>query len=214
MASNTATPLPARSAAMLVRHGDGAEARRSVRSHDHPCAQSRTFPKLAATGAVHRLPRRMGRHPGMSLKLRLIAMNFLQFFVWGAWLITIGAYWFQNRALVGHAVRRDLLHHGHRLAVHALGDRHDRRQVDQRGKALRPAPHRGAVVLFIVPLVDNPHTLFWVMLLNMCCYMPTISLAITVAYNALKQERRGRGDACIRRSACGARSVSSWRLGR
>ena len=33
----------------------------------------------------------------MSLKLRLIAMNFLQYFVWGAWLITIGAYWFQTR---------------------------------------------------------------------------------------------------------------------
>nr|MDQ3057748.1 hypothetical protein [Pseudomonadota bacterium] len=29
----------------------------------------------------------------MSLKLRLILMNFLQFFIWGAWLITIGAYW-------------------------------------------------------------------------------------------------------------------------
>ena len=33
----------------------------------------------------------------MSIKLRLVAMNFLQFFVWGAWLITIGAYWFQYR---------------------------------------------------------------------------------------------------------------------
>ena len=33
----------------------------------------------------------------MNVKLRLVAMNFLQFFVWGAWLITIGAYWFQYR---------------------------------------------------------------------------------------------------------------------
>jgi NHS family xanthosine MFS transporter len=35
-------------------------------------------------------------------------------------------------------------------------------------------------------MIDNPTTLFWVMLLNMMCYMPTISLAIAVAYNALK----------------------------
>ena len=28
----------------------------------------------------------------VSLKLRLTIMNFLQFFIWGAWLITIGAY--------------------------------------------------------------------------------------------------------------------------
>ena len=32
--------------------------------------------------------------------------------------------------------------------------------------------------------------MFWVMLLNMICYMPTISLAITVAYNALKNDGR------------------------
>ena len=37
----------------------------------------------------------------MSLKLRLIVMNFLQFFVWGAWLLTIGAYWFQNKQWSG-----------------------------------------------------------------------------------------------------------------
>src|SRR3546814_14659113 len=28
-------------------------------------------------------------------------MNFLQFFVWGAWLPTIGAYWFQNKQWSG-----------------------------------------------------------------------------------------------------------------
>ena len=28
----------------------------------------------------------------VSLKLRLTVMNFLQFFVWGAWLITLGRY--------------------------------------------------------------------------------------------------------------------------
>ena len=33
----------------------------------------------------------------MSLKLRLVVMNFLQFFIWGTWLITIGRYWFETR---------------------------------------------------------------------------------------------------------------------
>jgi NHS family xanthosine MFS transporter len=32
-----------------------------------------------------------------SLKQRLIFMNFLQFFVWGAWLITIANYWFDTK---------------------------------------------------------------------------------------------------------------------
>ncbi len=35
-------------------------------------------------------------------------------------------------------------------------------------------------------MVETPTVLFWVMLLNMICYMPTIALAIAVAYNALK----------------------------
>jgi NHS family xanthosine MFS transporter len=48
----------------------------------------------------------------------------------------------------------------------------------------------GAVMLFLVPRVDDPHTMFWVMLVNMICYMPTIALAITVAYNALKKDGR------------------------
>lgn len=30
----------------------------------------------------------------MGIKIRLIIMSFLQFFVWGAWLITVSNYWF------------------------------------------------------------------------------------------------------------------------
>jgi NHS family xanthosine MFS transporter len=33
----------------------------------------------------------------MNIKLRLVAMNFLQFFIWGAWLITIANYWFGTK---------------------------------------------------------------------------------------------------------------------
>ncbi|MEO5625108.1 MAG: MFS transporter, partial [Dokdonella sp.] len=46
----------------------------------------------------------------------------------------------------------------------------------------------GAIVLFFVPTIDNPTALFWVMLLNMAFYMPTISLSIAVAYAALRRE--------------------------
>ena len=28
----------------------------------------------------------------LSIQLRLIVMNFMQFFVWGSWLISLGAY--------------------------------------------------------------------------------------------------------------------------
>jgi NHS family xanthosine MFS transporter len=44
----------------------------------------------------------------------------------------------------------------------------------------------GALVLFLVPTVNDPDTMFWIMLLNMIFYMPTIALSITVGYSTLK----------------------------
>jgi MFS transporter, NHS family, xanthosine permease len=46
----------------------------------------------------------------------------------------------------------------------------------------------GAIVLFTIPMINDPFTMFWVMLLNMMFYMPTISLSIAVAYSALKRD--------------------------
>jgi NHS family xanthosine MFS transporter len=44
----------------------------------------------------------------------------------------------------------------------------------------------GGLVLCAVPLVSDPGTMFWVMLLNMIFYMPTLALSIAVAYSILK----------------------------
>jgi len=46
----------------------------------------------------------------------------------------------------------------------------------------------GAVVLFSLPMVKDPTIMFWVLLLNMIFYMPTLALMITVAYTALKNK--------------------------
>jgi len=124
----------------------------------------------------------------MSLKLRLIAMNFLQFFVWGAWLITIGAYWFQNRHWGGAQFGAIFSTMGIASLfmpslMGVIADKWINAEKLYGGLHLA-----GALVLFTVPLVDNPATLFWVMLLNMMCYMPTISLSIAVAYAALKRD--------------------------
>jgi NHS family xanthosine MFS transporter len=42
----------------------------------------------------------------------------------------------------------------------------------------------------MLPAADNPSTFFWVILLNMIFYMPTLSLSITVAYSALKNDQK------------------------
>ncbi len=124
----------------------------------------------------------------MSLKLRLILMNFLQFFIWGAWLITIGAYWFQNKQWSGTSFGAIFSTMGiASLFMPALMGVVADKWVN--AEKLYGALHlAGAVMLFFVPQVNDPHTMFWVMLVTMIFYMPTISLSIAVAYNALKQD--------------------------
>jgi NHS family xanthosine MFS transporter len=122
----------------------------------------------------------------MSLRLRLIAMNFLQFFVWGAWLITIGTYCFQTKhwSPAQFGAIFSTMGIASLFMPSIIGVIADRWINAEKLYGLLHLG--GAAILMCVPMVESPHVLFWVMLLNMMCYMPTIALAITVAFNALK----------------------------
>ena len=124
----------------------------------------------------------------MNIKLRLILMNFFQFFIWGSWLITIGAYWFQNKQWSGTEFGVIFSTMGlASLFMPAITGIIADKYVN--AEKLYGLFHiGGAIVLFTVPLVNSPATMFWIMLLNMMFYMPTISLSITVAYTALKNK--------------------------
>ena len=123
----------------------------------------------------------------MSLKLRLIVMNFLQFFIWGAWLITIGRYWFENRGWSGTSFGAIFSTMGiASLFMPALMGIVADRWIN--AERLYGILHiLGAVLLCLLPMADDPQQFFWLILATMICYMPTISLAIAVAYNALKE---------------------------
>ena len=121
----------------------------------------------------------------MGIKLKITIMNFLQFFIWGAWLITIGGYWFQNRQWTGTEFGVIFSTMGiASLFMPAIAGIIADRWINAE-KLLGIFHIMGAAVLFMLPKVNDPTTFFWVMLLNMVFYMPTISLAITVAYSAL-----------------------------
>ncbi|QKJ29860.1 nucleoside permease [Mucilaginibacter mali] len=124
----------------------------------------------------------------MNIKFRLILMNFMQFFIWGAWLITIGAYWFQNKGWSGSQFGAIFSTMGiSAIFMPALTGIISDRLIN--AEKLYGIMHiLGAGVLFCLPMVTNPDTFFWIILLNMICYMPTLSLSITVAYSALKGE--------------------------
>ena len=122
----------------------------------------------------------------MNLKLRLTLMNFLQFFIWGSWLLTIGAYWFQTKQWSGTEFGAIFSTMGlASLFMPAIAGIIADRWIN--AERLYGIFHMlGGVMLFIVPMVDNPTTMFWVMLVNMMFYMPTIALSITVAYSSMK----------------------------
>ncbi|HNX43287.1 MAG TPA: nucleoside permease [Bacteroidales bacterium] len=123
----------------------------------------------------------------MNLKLRLIAMNFLQFFIWGSWLLTIGTYCFQTKKWSGTEFGAIFSTMGiASLFMPAIAGIIADRWIN--AERLYGIFHIcGACILFTIPTLNSPDTLFWMMLLNMVFYMPTIALAITVAYTSLKK---------------------------
>ncbi len=125
----------------------------------------------------------------VNIRLRLIIMNFLQFFIWGSWLLTVGAYWFHTRQWSGAEFGAIFSTMGiASLFMPAIAGIIADRWVN--AERLYGLFHlAGGIVLFILPQVNNPTAFFWIMLLNMVFYMPTIALAITVAYAALKGKR-------------------------
>jgi len=115
-------------------------------------------------------------------------MNFFQFFVWGSWLITIGAYWFQTKQWSGTEFGAIFSTMGiASLFMPAIAGIIADRWIN--AERLYGSFHiMAAIVLFYVPMVNDPYTMFWIMLINMCFYMPTIALSITIAYSALKNQ--------------------------
>ncbi|NTW31816.1 MAG: nucleoside permease [Bacteroidetes bacterium] len=124
----------------------------------------------------------------MSIKNRLILMNFLQFFIWGSWLLTIGAYWFQTKHWSGTEFGAIFSTMGiASLFMPAIAGIIADRWVN--AERLYGSFHiMGAIVLFMVPMVNDPSTMFWVMLINMIFYMPTIALSITVCYSTMESK--------------------------
>lgn len=113
-------------------------------------------------------------------------MQFLQFFIWGSWLLTIGAYWFQTKQWSGTEFGAIFSTMGiASLFMPAIAGIIADRFINAE-KLYAFFHFMGAIILFLVPQVDNPKLMFWVMLINMIFYMPTISLSISVSYSAMK----------------------------
>jgi NHS family xanthosine MFS transporter len=122
----------------------------------------------------------------MTLKHRLILMNFLQFFIWGAWLITIANYWFGNQ--IGNPSQFGKIFTT--LGISSIfmptltGLIADRWFNAERLYGILHI--LSGIVIFLIPTVHDPDLFFWYMLVAMLFYMPTIALSNSIAYHSLK----------------------------
>ncbi|OVE56619.1 nucleoside permease [Chryseobacterium mucoviscidosis] len=122
----------------------------------------------------------------MNLKLRLTILSFLQFFVWGAWLITMANFWFGTKHWDGAQFGAVFGTMGiASIFMPTITGIIADRWVN--AERIFSALHiLYGIVLFILPHSADPGSFFTVMLVAMCFYMPTIALANSISYTILK----------------------------
>ena len=113
-------------------------------------------------------------------------MSFLQFFVWGAWLITVGNYWFGTKQWSGAEFGAIFSTLGFAsLIMPAITGIIADRWIS--AEKLYGILHIiGALFLAYIPSVEDPATFWWIIFGAMLCYMPTISLSNSISYTILK----------------------------
>src|SRR5687767_13933034 len=126
----------------------------------------------------------------MNVKLRLTLMSFFQFFVWGAWLITIATYFFSSDLAKIDNPGQKFGAIFSTLALSSLfmpaltGIIADKWVNAEKLYGILHILY--GLVLFYVPQVTDADTLYYVIFLAMIFYMPTISLSNSIAYTILK----------------------------
>lgn len=125
----------------------------------------------------------------MSIKTRLIVMNFLQFFVWGSWLISLGSYMAGQLGFSGLQIGSVYSTMGIASVFMPglLGIVADRWVNAERVYA---AAHLvGACALIAAANVTDFSAFYSFMLLNSLFYMPSLGLSNSVCYNVLSRRQ-------------------------
>lgn len=125
----------------------------------------------------------------MSVKLRLIVMNFVQFFIWGAWMITVGVYWFDTKQWSSAEFGAIFSTMGiASIFMPTLCGIIADRWINS--EKLYGILHiLGGITFLSLPFVESPITFFWLILLAMIFYMPTLALANSIAYSVLDSNK-------------------------
>ena len=124
----------------------------------------------------------------MNIKYRLVLMNFLEFFVWGSWLISLGSYMGATLHFSGSQIGDVYATMGlASLLTPALFGIVADRWINAE-RVLGICHIVGACLLLWVSTVTDYNTFYIIMLLNSFMFMPTIALNNTVSYIVLEKK--------------------------
>ena len=112
-------------------------------------------------------------------------MMFLQFFIWGAWYVTMGTY--LDKVLQATGVQVGAAYSAMAIAtifspifVGMIADKFFSAQ-----KLLGVLHIMGALLLYYITRIDNPSLFYWIVLLYSLMYAPTLALANSVAFRQM-----------------------------
>jgi nucleoside transporter len=126
----------------------------------------------------------------VGIRLRLSLMMFLQFFIWGAWFVTMGTFLGQGLAASGSQISLAYLTQslGAIAAPLIIGLIADQFFAAQ--KILGVLHVAGAVVLWFASTMTDFGTFFPLILVYMILYMPTLALVNSVSFRQMRDPDR------------------------
>jgi len=121
-----------------------------------------------------------------SIRLQLSAMMFLQFFIWGAWYVTMGTY--LDKVLGATGAQQGAAYSAMAIATifspFFIGMIADKFFAAQ--KVLAVLHLVGAALLYYLSTIDGPSFFYWIVLLYSLMYAPTLALVNSVAFRQMK----------------------------
>ncbi len=120
------------------------------------------------------------------IRSRLALMLFLQYFIWGAWYVTVGTWLSRTLHFSGTSVAwvAGSTAIGALLAPFLAGSLADRRFATE--KLLAALHGAGGMLLWIASLQQKFLPIYVLVVLYACCYMPTLALTNTLAFRQMR----------------------------
>jgi nucleoside transporter len=114
-------------------------------------------------------------------------MNFLQFFIWGSWMMTLAHYGFIEKNWNGaeFGLVFSTMGFASLIMPTVFGIIADKWKANYVYAILQLL---FGVTMCFLPFIDAPLPFFWVLLVAMCFYMPTIGLNNSIGFKLLKDE--------------------------